>query len=141
MVIVFHGKFKNPKDDLTLWPDSSFSINSYLKAFFNLAKSSQIGEKNYGNMWWLIIAGITPIHPEKITLPQLMNLYEALYDRGIDKQNFRKKILTLNVLEKLTEMEMKNSRKGAFFYKFNVDKYNHLIINGFVFDILSNWAN
>jgi len=76
--------------------------------------------------------------PEKFTIPQLLNLYEAIYDREFDKRNFRKKILTLNVLEKLTEKDMKNSRKGAFYYKFNLDKYNQLIINGFVFDILSN---
>ncbi len=76
--------------------------------------------------------------PEKFTIPQLLSLYEAIYDREFDKRNFRKKILTLNVLEKLSEKDMKNSRKGAFYYKFNVDKYNQLIVNGFVFDVLSN---
>ena len=35
--------------------------------------------------------------PEKFTLVQLQNLYEAIYQREIDKRNFRKKILSMNI--------------------------------------------
>jgi 8-oxo-dGTP diphosphatase len=76
--------------------------------------------------------------PEKFTIPQLLNLYESIYDRQLDKRNFRKKVLTLNVLEKLDEKDRMSSRKGAFLFTFNKEKYDALVLNGFVFDIVTN---
>jgi 8-oxo-dGTP diphosphatase len=76
--------------------------------------------------------------PEKFTIPQLLNLYESIYNIEFDKRNFRKKVLTLNVLEKLPEKDMSSSRKGAYFYKFNKEKYDLLILNGFAFDIFNH---
>jgi 8-oxo-dGTP diphosphatase len=37
--------------------------------------------------------------PEKFTLSQLQTLYENVFQRKLDKRNFRKKILSLNILE------------------------------------------
>ena len=56
--------------------------------------------------------------PEKFTLVQLQDLYEAICRRKTDKRNFRKKILSMGILEKLNEKEKKNSKKGAYYYKF-----------------------
>ena len=39
--------------------------------------------------------------PEKFTLTQLQYLYEAIYDEPLDKRNFRKKILSLDILNRL----------------------------------------
>lgn len=64
--------------------------------------------------------------PEKFTLPQLQNLYEAIYDTTFDKRNFSRKILSLNILKKLTIKEKLNSKKGAFYYMFDYDKYKKL---------------
>ncbi len=61
--------------------------------------------------------------PEKFTLPQLQSLYEAINQEQLDKRNFRKRILETGLLEKLDEKEKGSSKKGAFFYKFNKDKY------------------
>ncbi len=55
--------------------------------------------------------------PEKFTLIQLRKLYEAIFQREFDPGNFRKKILSLGVLEKLSEKDPSESRKGAFYYK------------------------
>jgi ADP-ribose pyrophosphatase YjhB (NUDIX family) len=52
--------------------------------------------------------------PEKFTLVQLQDLYEAIYQRKIDKRNFRKKILSMGILEKLDEKERETSKKGAY---------------------------
>ncbi len=57
--------------------------------------------------------------PEKFTLVQLQDLYEAIYQRKVDKRNFRKKILSMGILEKLDEKEKETSKKGAYYYKFN----------------------
>jgi 8-oxo-dGTP diphosphatase len=73
--------------------------------------------------------------PEKFTLVQLQDLYEAIYQKTIDKRNFRKKILSMNILEKLDEKEKETSKKGAFYYKFNVDEYKRLKQNGFYFNL------
>lgn len=54
--------------------------------------------------------------PDKFTLLQLRNLYEAIYQRNFDAGNFRKKILSLDVLEKLEEKNLTESRKGAHYY-------------------------
>jgi len=55
--------------------------------------------------------------PEMFTLIQLRKLYEAIFLREFDPGNFRKKILSLEVLEKLNVKDASVSRKGAFYYK------------------------
>jgi len=55
--------------------------------------------------------------PEMFTLIQLRKLYEAIFQREFDPGNFRKKILSLGVLEKLSVKDASESRKGAFYYK------------------------
>ena len=72
---------------------------------------------------------------EKFTLVQLQDLYEAIYQRKIDKRNFRKKILSMGILEKLDEKERETSKKGAYYYKFNEDTYTRLRQNGFYFNL------
>lgn len=73
--------------------------------------------------------------PAKFTLVQMLDLYEAIYQRSIDKRNFRKKILSMNILEKLEEKEKTTSKKGAFYFRFNKDRYKKLIKNGFYFNL------
>jgi len=73
--------------------------------------------------------------PEKFTLVQLQDLYEAIYQRKVDKRNFRKKILSMGILEKLDEKERETSKKGAYYYKFNQDRYERLKQNGFYFNL------
>ena len=55
--------------------------------------------------------------PEMFTLIQLRKLYEAIFQREYDPGNFRKKILSLGVLERLDKKDTSESRKGAFYYK------------------------
>lgn len=64
--------------------------------------------------------------PEKFTLPQLQSLYEAIYEMPLDKRNFKRKILSLNILNKLNEKDKASSRKGAFYYVFDEIKYAKL---------------
>ena len=64
--------------------------------------------------------------PNKFTLPQLQNLYEAVYETALDKRNFTRKILSLGILNKLKEKEKESSRKGAFYYTFDKVKYKKL---------------
>lgn len=71
--------------------------------------------------------------PEKFTLPQLQNLYEAIYEEALDKRNFTRKVLSLGILNKLDEKEKESSRKGAFYYIFDKAKYGKLHKEGVKF--------
>ena len=71
--------------------------------------------------------------PQKFTLPQLLSLYEAIYETSLDKRNFTKKMLSLGILNKLAEKEKHSSRKGAFYYIFDSEKYSRLQSNGIKF--------
>jgi 8-oxo-dGTP diphosphatase len=62
--------------------------------------------------------------PAKFTLPQLQNLYQAVYDIAIDKGNFSRKLLSTGLLIKQNEKDKGQSKKGAFYYKLNKKKYN-----------------
>jgi ADP-ribose pyrophosphatase YjhB (NUDIX family) len=73
--------------------------------------------------------------PEKFTLVQLQELYEAIYQKKVDKRNFRKKILSMNLLEKQDDKEKETSKKGAWYYRFNEDKYRQFTRNGFFFNL------
>lgn len=73
--------------------------------------------------------------PEKFSLPQLRNLYEEIYQRELDKRNFRKKILAMGILEKLDEKDKSTSKKGANLYRFDKQKYEALTRHGFVFEV------
>lgn len=68
--------------------------------------------------------------PEKFTLPQLQNLYECVYNTSFDKGNFSRKILSTQMLTKLTIKDKLSSKKGAFYYRVNEKKY-HANFNAF----------
>jgi len=73
--------------------------------------------------------------PEKFTVPQLQALYEAIYGRSIDKRNFRKKIQTMDFLEKSEEKDKSSSKRGAFLYTFNQELYEKAVNEGFSFTL------
>jgi ADP-ribose pyrophosphatase YjhB (NUDIX family) len=73
--------------------------------------------------------------PRKFTIPQLQNLYEVIYQRKLDNRNFRKKLLAMNILEKLDVKDKSTSKKGAFLYRFDKKKYNKFLEEGFLFDL------
>ena len=62
--------------------------------------------------------------PEKFTMRQLQNLYEAIWAIQIDKRNFINKIHGLGILEKLDEKDKESSRKGSFLYQFNAASFD-----------------
>lgn len=73
--------------------------------------------------------------PEKFTIPQLKILYEAILQKPLDRRNFRKKILSMDILEKLREKDKSTSRKGAYLYRFNQQNYEALLREGIHFEL------
>lgn len=72
---------------------------------------------------------------EKFTLPALQDLYEAIYQREVDKRNFRKKLTSMNILDKMDIKDTLSSKRGAFYYKFNEEKYEELLGSGKYFSL------
>ncbi|NOY96128.1 MAG: NUDIX hydrolase [Chlorobi bacterium] len=62
--------------------------------------------------------------PEMFTLMQLRKLHEAIYQKELDPGNFRKKILSFNLLKRLNIKNSSESRKGAYYYQFSDKKPN-----------------
>ncbi len=73
--------------------------------------------------------------PTKFTLRQLQNLYETVLDRELDKRNFRKKILAMELLVELDEVEQDVAHRAARLYKFDSRKYRRLTKTGFNFEV------
>ena len=73
--------------------------------------------------------------PQKFTLTQLQQLYEIILDRSLDKRNFRKKILSMNVLQELDEVETDVAHRAARLYRFNEQRYREMIKQGVNFEI------
>ncbi|MBS1626775.1 MAG: NUDIX hydrolase [Bacteroidetes bacterium] len=61
--------------------------------------------------------------PDKFSLRELQNLYEAILGVSLDKRNFRKKFASMNLLIDTGEMEKDVSHRPGKLYKFNFEKY------------------
>jgi 8-oxo-dGTP diphosphatase len=55
---------------------------------------------------------------KKFTLTQLQTAYEAILARPLDKRNFRKKFLALELIEATSEMRQADAHRPARLYKF-----------------------
>jgi len=73
--------------------------------------------------------------PTKFTLRQLQQLYETVLDRELDKRNFRKKILGMDLLVELEERQTGVAHRAARFYRFDRKKYDRLQKSGFLFEV------
>ncbi|HVV54654.1 MAG TPA: NUDIX domain-containing protein [Mucilaginibacter sp.] len=67
--------------------------------------------------------------PEKFTLTQLQQLYEAILNKKLDKRNFRKKMLSYGFLKELDEKQKGVSYRAAKLYKFDRRKYGKIFQN------------
>lgn len=56
--------------------------------------------------------------PETFTMKEVQELYEAIYDKPFARNNFQKKILDLNVLERLEKKFTGAANKAPFLYMF-----------------------
>lgn len=56
--------------------------------------------------------------PETFTMKEVQELYEAVYDKPFARNNFQKKILDLNVLERLEKKFTGAANKAPYLYSF-----------------------
>ncbi|GEA09900.1 NUDIX hydrolase [Alteromonas sp. KUL49] len=72
--------------------------------------------------------------PEKFTLLQLQEIYEAILQKPLDKPNFRRKILKMNLLIDCKERQKNVAHRAASLYRFDLDVYHKLREFGFSFE-------
>ncbi len=80
--------------------------------------------------------------PPKFTLTELQHLYEAILlsdappeNSKLDKRNFRKKILSMNLLVDLNEYQEGVAHRPAKLYRFDKEKYRELENAGFTYEL------
>jgi 8-oxo-dGTP diphosphatase len=73
--------------------------------------------------------------PKKFTLHQIQKLYEAILETGLDKPNFRRKLLNMNLLVPCEEKQKDVSHRAANLYRFDKKIYDKLKEKGFSFEL------
>ncbi|MDP4185151.1 MAG: NUDIX domain-containing protein [Bacteroidota bacterium] len=73
--------------------------------------------------------------PQFFTIRQLRSLYESIYQTQLDPGNFRKKILSMKLLDQLPIKDKENSKRGAYYYEFNQQRYERFKSQGFLFEM------
>jgi 8-oxo-dGTP diphosphatase len=73
--------------------------------------------------------------PDRFTLTELQRLYEIILERELDKRNFRKKILSMDLLEDTGEIQKGVAHRAARLYAFDRKKYEKLTKRGFNFEL------
>ncbi len=75
--------------------------------------------------------------PPKFTLTELQQLYEAILRPalGLDKRNFRKKILAMDLLIDSKEVQERVAHRPAKLYQFDKNKYERFVESGFSFEV------
>lgn len=111
-----------------------FSVNDYPNLIFDHKQMVETALKRLQSRCRTQPIGFELL-PEKFTIRQLQSLYEAILMSPLDKRNFRKKIHEMDFLDKLEEKDRMNSKKGAFLYRFNKERYLDFTKKGFSFEV------
>ena len=73
--------------------------------------------------------------PKKFTLYHIQELYEDILGKPLDKPNFRRKLLSMNLLVPCNEKEKGVSHRAANLYRFDKKIYDKLARKGFTFEL------
>jgi ADP-ribose pyrophosphatase YjhB (NUDIX family) len=68
--------------------------------------------------------------PKKFTMPELQKLYETILNEKLDRRNFQRKLLSFDILNRLTETKKGGAHKAAYLYSFNEKKYQKALKDG-----------
>ena len=93
-----------------------FNVNSLPKLAFDHENIIKYALKRLRYKMEYTAVGLELL-PELFTLTGLQRLYEIILDEKIDKRNFRKKILSMGVVE-ATRQYKKGAHRPALLYKF-----------------------
>ncbi len=92
-------------------PKLAYDHNEIIK----YAKQRLEWKIEYTNVVWSLL-------PEKFTLRQLQQAYEAILGKAMDKRNFQKKIFALKLIQPLGQKAMFGAHRPAELYRFKSRK-------------------
>lgn len=97
-----------------------FDINSLPKMVYD---HSKIASDSINDLRTLLknVSMIKKLFPSDFTLPELQSAYEQVSGEDLDRRNFRKKLISLNVLEDTGENNLGESGRPAKLYRFKDD--------------------
>jgi 8-oxo-dGTP diphosphatase len=107
----------NPKQDPFFLEYKWFDINKLPKLLFD---HNLIIEKALSRLQADLdqkLVGFNLLN-ETFTMGELQKLYEAVYQKQLDRTSFHRKMLSLNVLERLEKQYNGKSHKAPFLYRF-----------------------
>lgn len=105
-------------------PTLAFDHNEILQIAFNRLK----GKLRYQPVGFELL-------PSKFTLSQLQHLYELVLERDLDKRNFRKRVLAMELLIETDEVQQDVAHRAARLYRFDEKKYRRLVKAEFNFEL------
>jgi len=73
--------------------------------------------------------------PRTFSLSDLQNLYESILGETLDKRNFRKKILSMGIVEDTGDLQSNVNHRPAKLYRFDEQRYEALVKKGFSFAV------
>jgi 8-oxo-dGTP diphosphatase len=73
--------------------------------------------------------------PKLFTLTQLQEIYETILGEPLDKRNFRKKILSYEILKETDRKKELVPYRAPALYRFDIIKYRKLVRDGFRFEL------
>lgn len=73
--------------------------------------------------------------PPRFTLTDLQHLYEAILEIELDKRNFRKKIMAMDLLKDCNQVQERVAHRPARLYSFDQKRYESLMASGLNFEI------
>ena len=98
--------------DVRWWPCTSLPALAYdHNEVTSYARQRLEWKLAYTNVAWSLL-------PRRFALTELQKVYEAVLGRPLDKRNFRKKILSLGLIEPVGEKAMRGAHRPAMLYRF-----------------------
>lgn len=111
-----------------------FTLGDLPKLAFDHSKIIQLAHERLINKLAYQPIGFNLL-PKKFLFSELEHLYATLLNVELDRRNFRKKILSFDLLEETNEVVQQGAGRPAKLFQFNEKKYKQLEKNGFHFEI------
>lgn len=73
--------------------------------------------------------------PDKFTMPELQKMYETILGIALERSHFQKKMLRLNIYERLEERKEGVAHKRPYLYRFRPEQYEEALQKGLKFDV------
>ncbi len=138
VTIAYYGLIRRSKFELFASTDAEdaqwFSINKLPKLAFDHQKIFDRALERLQNKITYQPIGFELLN-EKFTIDEVHNLYETIHNRELDRRNFRKKFLKLDILKELKEKKSEGRGRPGSYYNFDKKKYDKLKNKGMVFEI------